>query len=236
MSSCFKASAVVFIVNFILCSWSMRLIEWESLIFNLADPEGSSLNTKCTNLSYNFCTYGYFIRSRGPRTSLGFSDEAAFTITARNHYQSINWYSLDQLEFGGCCEYHKRLYDVEGRDKGGLTHFQYFSRMMDFYSSGKELNYIGVRSDGYGGNVISSIGFGKGCLTYLPVHRNGKIRFPPTRPFQLTPRNHGMFNSSYQLLHTVDFDWFKRYVVCFERPWICSHFGPKIPIVDYVLS
>ncbi|XP_075249705.1 uncharacterized protein LOC142342301 [Convolutriloba macropyga] len=215
-----------------------RRVNWESLIFVLSDQNGNSLNRKCSQLSDYFCTFGH-IAQGGVRRHFwgGESSTHVFSIATANTYRSINWFSFDEHEFGGCCDYQQDFYKKQGRDRG-LSPFEYHAKMMDFSSQGKQLNYISVRSDEDAcRNVISAIGFGSGRFSYTRedhrVNRETFHTFPQKwaggvrmyNPFDL-------FNNSTHLEQVVDFDWFKRNFICYEQPWLCSVFGPIYPGVS----
>ncbi|XP_075250844.1 uncharacterized protein LOC142343042 [Convolutriloba macropyga] len=147
------------------CFFVRARSEWESLVFMLSDNSGNSINQKCAQLSTQFCTFGFTLRARHRRPHLRRDFEEVFVNATRRIYASINWFSFDSHEFGGCCDFQKTIYEEEGAEKG-LSPLDYHARIMDFFSHGKQLNFLSTRSDEYCGNVVAAIGFGTGPFSY----------------------------------------------------------------------
>ena len=137
---------------------------------------------------------------------------------------------------GGCCDFQKTIYEEEGAEKG-LSPLDYHARIMDFFSHGKQLNFLSTRSDEYCGNVVAAIGFGTGPFSYsrLDDRVNADTFHVFPQNLQIPMRLSYLFSNLQHLMNVVNFDWFKRNVICIEQPWICSSFGPRSPELQLIL-
>ncbi|XP_063728192.1 uncharacterized protein LOC134855585 [Symsagittifera roscoffensis] len=206
------------------------LLAWESLVFVLPDPKGKRLNRKCAEYGTMFCMYGYLIDSNGMEVQKWDQRyDQVFELLIGRNYRNFNWFSLDEEDHSACCDFQTRLYAEYGRGSG-LSPFEYFGRVSDFATKDKKLNYIRARYDECHGNVVTAVGFGLGDLKYV-AEDSWVIGGAPHRLAALRPLNAPVTHSDFVLrsdnLETVvTFNFFKRHVLCPEKPWICEEFGP----------
>ena len=134
-------------------------------------------------------------------------------------YRKHNFYPKSE----GCCSDQYEIYHTHGFLGANFTPKEYLSKLTDYRSENKSLNLIWsyYKHDSCV-HIITKLGFGKGILKKLHHRRDTAIGIPFV-PYRLkvgqsfTPDipydNPGDF---------LNFDWFKRNLICKDQPWICG--------------
>ncbi|XP_075249448.1 uncharacterized protein LOC142342134 [Convolutriloba macropyga] len=193
--------------------------DWRSLVFIVADSYGNERSKECSNFSNSFCTYGYLVDT--PEKNVRWPDRynQVFQILALRHYKTINWFSFWTQELGKCCEFQEHMYFENGQEKG-LSPAEYFTRVTDFSSQGKRLNYLRVTNNNGCGFFISEVGYGQGPLRIVEDDAQPTIF---TTYFLVQGPVLYRFYTLDMLKEQLTFDWFKNFFICREQPWICEN-------------
>ncbi|XP_075244658.1 uncharacterized protein LOC142338677 [Convolutriloba macropyga] len=209
----------------VLVNISVVAGEWGSLVFILPDPEGNQLSRNCATKSRNFCLYGYVSDPRPNQPPLQWNDkyDHVFEILVNNDYKSLNWFSLEDNGLGGCCYFQMNMFQTEGIEKG-ISPPEYYGKIHNFTSAGKHLNYISVRSTNANGchrsNTISALGFGDwsgpGVIREVIEDRRVNVNNFYHLPGKM------YFLKRHLLQAHLNFNLFKRTVICKDHPWICA--------------
>ncbi|XP_075257178.1 uncharacterized protein LOC142349476 isoform X2 [Convolutriloba macropyga] len=110
-----------------------------SLDFVLPDLE-IKIGRDCFRYSGNFCLLRFYSEAMvSMRPSPNTSDIRVMEKIARDTHKMINWYSFNSYQ--GCCSYQILTYLKFGQNFG-YSPEHYLSKLTDFSSVGKSLNYI----------------------------------------------------------------------------------------------
>ena len=123
----------------------------------------------------------------------------------------------------GCCIAHYCHYFTFGFTEALLTPKEYYNRITDYSENGKVLNYImAYYSHRCEMNIIMELGFGVGELKRVN-HFGGNELQREGVPYLLKVGYHWTPEVPYDNPGDfITFGWFKKKVICADRPWICG--------------
>ncbi|XP_075256685.1 uncharacterized protein LOC142349155 [Convolutriloba macropyga] len=116
----------------------------ESLHFQLAD-QNDTIGKECLKYSDAFCLTGWFTdqSTRLDRKRSEMRDHFRFWDLAITMFRAFNWFSFLPYEAGTCCSFQTKVYMEHGQKKG-ISPEEYYDRITNFSSAGKQLNFLMV--------------------------------------------------------------------------------------------
>ncbi|XP_075259519.1 uncharacterized protein LOC142351253 [Convolutriloba macropyga] len=197
--------------------WSL-----DALVFIL--PGSHSLpGAECARFSNFFCLSHLWSPSRRTERPQLWTDTMRLQILAYPMHLQYNWFSYNSGQ-NTCCYDQIGSYMRHGQPNGYSPDL-YVSRLSDFRSDGKGLEFVKVR---YNSrlclNVIYELSFGntraEGDFMVRGGEDHADFIFPPN------PSGYYQIFQYDNLRRDITFDWFKFHIVCPEKPWICMVYGP----------
>ncbi|XP_063727422.1 uncharacterized protein LOC134854973 [Symsagittifera roscoffensis] len=199
---------------------------WTTAIFALPLRKTKDANARdCYHFSERFCYLGRFI-ARGAASEAATmrvkrtDDYYQFRDLIKLVYKTINWYSFEKVEWGGCCMKQLGVYKEWGQEHG-ISPQEYYEEVINFTSDNRKVNLISAQySRSLCVNIVTSIGFGTGPIA---AHENHQATYI------LSPNTGGMihFFPYDKIRDQLTWDWFKLNILCEEQAWICVKYPPN---------
>ncbi|XP_063729767.1 uncharacterized protein LOC134857305 [Symsagittifera roscoffensis] len=183
------------------------------------------LGRMCNPFSRFFCLAGYVTATNSTSRLPEIGDKLRFRELIQNSFLDVNWFSFraEDTENFGCCSFQEDEY-VNNGQQFGLSPSEFFFKVFDLRDLKDVRNLVFVRS--YWDtticmNVISQLSYGTGDVLKIMGGRG------PNSSFTLPPIGYSgeeviTFDGYLQVQRVLTFDWFRRNVICGEKPHVCT--------------
>ncbi|XP_075257637.1 uncharacterized protein LOC142349762 [Convolutriloba macropyga] len=173
----------------------------------------------CSKKSASFCFLRMTFAERQTAIEFGPGQREAFEYLIPPVYSLINWIPLDDSQ-EECCGYQSSIFMEKG-ERFGVRAVSYIHLIVTYFqTSNKALTYVKAQFNSLlCKNVISEVGYGRSrgeVRIEGDVYEEVDFVFPPNGRMNIFKFKRN------QLRNTLTYAWFKQYVICQEKTWVCK--------------